>query len=333
MNAAIGSKALIQYREFRNGDSPQLAQVWCSQSPRRGLMQPMSSATFESNVLAKPMFDRAGLIVAVDDGKLIGFIHAGFGPSGDQCSLGKESGVISMLMTRGRELQESVAESLLSRGEEYLRLRGAKILHAGATQTLDAFYMGMCGGSEVHGILDSDQQMQQFYRSHGYQEVGRSIVLERDLRDFRPPVDRRHIVLRRRATVQRVDDPPARSWWDACVFGPFDRMRFELVPKEGGPPLASATFWDMQGMSNMKGARAMGLTYVEARGDQRRQGIVSLLLAESFKQLSEQGLATVETQVDADNQAAISLFHKLGFREVDQAAVYRKEVMTASDGP
>jgi ribosomal protein S18 acetylase RimI-like enzyme len=103
-------------------------------------------------------------------------------------------------------------------------------------------------------------------------------------------------------------------------------MRFELVPKEGGPALATATFWDMQGMSNMKGARAMGLTYVEARGDQRRQGMVSLLLAESFKQLSEQGLATVETQVDANNPAALSLFQKLGFREVDQAAVYQKEV-------
>jgi ribosomal protein S18 acetylase RimI-like enzyme len=326
MSAAVGSAALIQYREFRNGDSPQLAQIWCSQRPRRGLMQPMSSATFESNVLAKPMFDRAGLIVAVEEGKLLGFVHAGFGPSRDQASLGKESGVISMLMTRGQELQESVAEMLLSRGEEYLRSRGATVLHAGATQSLDAFYMGMCGGSEVHGILDSDRQLQQFYLAHGYHEVARSTVLERDLRDFRPPVDRRHIVLRRRAAVRRVDDPPARSWWDACVFGPFDRMRFELVPKEGGSPMASATFWDMQGMSNMKGARAMGLTYVEARGDQRRQGMVSLLLAEAFKQLAEQGLATVETQVDSNNQAALRLFQKLGFRAVDQAAVYRKEV-------
>ena len=326
MNATVGSAALIEYRAFRNGDSPQLADIWCSQRPRRGLMQPMSSATFESIVLAKPMFDRAGLIVAVEGNKVSGFAHAGFGPTQDQKTLMRETGIISMLMTRGPELDQSIAESLLTRSEEYLRSRGAKVLYAGATQHLDAFYVGMCGGSEMHGILDSDQQMQEFYRAHAYDEVARSIVLQRDLRDFHPPVDRRHIVIRRRATIQRVDDPPARSWWDACIFGPFDRMRFELVSKEGGAAMATATFWDMQGLSNSKGARAMGLTYVESRGDQRRQGLVSFLLAESFRQLAEQGLAIVETQVDSNNQAALALFQKLGFRQVDQAAVFRKVV-------
>lgn len=326
MNAAVGSAALIEYRAFRNGDSPQLADIWCSQRPRRGLMQPMSAATFESIVLAKPMFERSGLIVAAEGGKAVGFAHAGFGPTSDLQRLATETGIISMLMTRGLQLDIDVAETLLARCEDYLRQRGARTIYAGATHHLDAFYVGMCGGSEMHGILDSDLQTQQFYLAHGYREVSRSLILQRELGDFRAPVDRRHTVLRRRAVIQRVDDPPARSWWDACIFGPFDRMRFDLRPKEGGPAVASATFWDMQGLGKACGARAMGLTYVESRGDQRRQGLVSYLLSEAFRELAAQGLAMVETQVDAQNLAAIALFEKLGFRQVDQAAVYRKDV-------
>ena len=76
--------ALIEYRAFRNTDPPQLAEIWRSNSTSRGLMQPMSTAVFERFVLSKPTFDRQGLVVAVDEDKIVGFAHAGFGPTEDR---------------------------------------------------------------------------------------------------------------------------------------------------------------------------------------------------------------------------------------------------------
>src|SRR5262245_49186493 len=54
--------SLIDYRPFLNCDPPELLRVWRVQSPDRGLMQPMSHLLLELFVLAKPYFDRPGLI-------------------------------------------------------------------------------------------------------------------------------------------------------------------------------------------------------------------------------------------------------------------------------
>ena len=74
MLVADECRALIHYRAFRNTDAPQLAEVWRSQTAQRGLMQPMSAALFDQLVLAKPYFDREGLIVAVDDDRPVGYV-------------------------------------------------------------------------------------------------------------------------------------------------------------------------------------------------------------------------------------------------------------------
>ncbi len=105
-------------------------------------MQPMSAALLESLVLAKPTFDRYGLILAVEDGKPLGFVHAGFGSTADECGVSQEIGVISMLMLRLPDAPPSVADELLRRGEEYLQLKGAKRIMAGGSQGSNPFYLG-----------------------------------------------------------------------------------------------------------------------------------------------------------------------------------------------
>jgi hypothetical protein len=71
------SHALITFRTFRNSDPPRLAELWRSQPPQRGLMQPMSAGLFERLVLSKPYFDRDGLILAVNDDRIVGFVCFG----------------------------------------------------------------------------------------------------------------------------------------------------------------------------------------------------------------------------------------------------------------
>ena len=55
---------MIRYRPFENRDPPGLAEIWRTQRPIRGRIQAVTPQLIEEHVLAKPWFDREGLIVA-----------------------------------------------------------------------------------------------------------------------------------------------------------------------------------------------------------------------------------------------------------------------------
>jgi ribosomal protein S18 acetylase RimI-like enzyme len=315
---------LIEYRPFRNNDAPLLAEIWRSQASQRGLMQPMSAALLESLVLAKPIFDRQGLILALDDGKPVGFVHAGFGSTPDERSLCPTVGVISMLMLRVPDCGAGVADELLRRSEAFLQSRGAKAVVAGGSRGLNPFYLGLYGGSELSGILVSDHVAQQFYREHGYVEVDRARVLERELARFRPLVDRKQMQIRRRTSLQISADPPARTWWEACTFGSFDCTRLALQSREGGETIAHSMFWNMEPLATARGAHAAGLVELEVTAAERRQGLATYLLGEAFRHLHNEGVALVEVQVPEANAPARAFFARLGFEEIDESVIYRK---------
>ena len=191
MSRADDRLTLIRYRPFLNGDAPALAEVWRSQPPMRGLVQPMSASLLEDFVFWKPYFDREGLIVATEDERVVGFAHAGFGPCEDRSSLSTELGVTSMLMTHTQADRATISVELLGRSEQYLISRGARVLYGGGIRPLDPFYLGLYGGSELPGILASDEQKLRLFLDCGYREVDRVIVMQRELNRFRMPVDRR----------------------------------------------------------------------------------------------------------------------------------------------
>ena len=51
---------------------------------------------------------------------------------------------------------------------------------------LNGFYLGLYGGSELPGTLDSSKPAQQLFLGAGYQEIDRTIVLHRETATFRP---------------------------------------------------------------------------------------------------------------------------------------------------
>jgi GNAT superfamily N-acetyltransferase len=222
------------------------------------------------------------------------------------------------------DAEPALAGELLARSEQYLRERGARQLFGGGTARLAPFYYGLYGGSEPSGILDSDRPSQALFEAHGYQPASRSLVLHRELAQFRPVVDRQQMQIRRHNTLQAVIDPPTSTWWDACLYEPLDRTEFVLVPRGATAPAARVYFWNMETMAPAWGVRAAGIVGLEVWGEQRRQGLATFLLGEAIRQMHAQGVALAEVQVAADNESAVALFQKLGFNEVDQAVHYRK---------
>lgn len=315
--------ALIEYRAFRNTDPPQLAEVWRSQHASRGLMQPMSVALFERFVLSKPTFDRDGLIVAADEEKLLGFAHAGFGPNSQGSDLCTEQGVTSLVLTRP-DADPHVAGELLRRAEEYLSLRGAKSLYGGGGYPMSPFYYGLYGGSELSGVLDSDSTQRELFVEAGYRACARSVILQRDLAGFRPVVDRQQMQIRRTTRLSTMIDPPSENWWDAVMFEPFERTRWTLSEREGGPTLASVYVWSLETMTGAWGVHAAGIVDLVVPDEQRRRGLATNLLGETIRQLQAHGISLVEVHVPEENSAARGVFVNLGFQQIDASTLYCK---------
>lgn len=315
----------LRYHTFQNTDPPVLANIWRSRSGQRGFLQPVSADLFEQYVMAKPYFDYKGLFVARQDDRPAGFAHAAFGSNESGDKLSYELGVTCVVVVRPDCAEAETASGLLERCEQYLRSRGARVLYGGAIRPLNPFYLGLYGGSELPGVLDSDLVARELYRSHNYKEVDRTIILHGDLRTFLAPIDRRQQQIRRKMLVQVTADPPTRNWWEACTIGDFDLTRFELVPRGGGPPLAHATVRNMEATSMSGPARMAGLIELGAERSHRRRGLATFLLTEVFRQLIRQGFTFIEAQTMQHNVAGVGLYRKLGFREVDQGIVFRKE--------
>jgi ribosomal protein S18 acetylase RimI-like enzyme len=314
---------MLTYRPFRNADPPVLAEIWRSRR-QAGLAQPVSPDLLEQYVFAKLYFDYDGLILALRQGQPVGFVHAGFGPSADESAVSTELGTTCLVLARHDCPQAEVAAGLLERSEAYLRGHGAKVIYGGGIRPLHAFYFGLYGGSEMPGVLETDRIAQQAYLARGYEEIDRTLILQRDLTSFEAAVDRQQMQIRRQMVVEVAIDPPARNWWEACVLGEFDLTRFSLLPRGGGPTLAAATFRSMELVPTSSPGRTVGLVELFVDESFRRRGLAVFLLTEAFRQFARQGITTVEAQAMQHNVAGLGLYHKLCFQQTAQGSVFRK---------
>ncbi|MEN6451016.1 MAG: GNAT family N-acetyltransferase [Thermoguttaceae bacterium] len=315
---------MLTFRTFRNSDPPIVAALWRSRAEQPGLLQPVSVDLLEQLVFAKLYFDYAGLVVAENDGRPVGFAHAGFGPSSDVNWIDAESGVTCIVITRAEPSEEEVAAGLLEQCEKYLRARGVKTLYGGGLAPLNPFYLGLYGGSELPGVLDSDVVARRAFATSGYEQAERTVLMGRELTGFEPRVDRRQMQARRETQLRVTPDAPTRSWWEACILGEFDLMRFELLPRAGGPTLATALFRSMEPYGATCATQSVGLISLSVDPGYRRRGLASFLLGEAFRQLMRQGVQRVEVQTRESETSAIATFRRLGFEDAGVGGVWRK---------
>jgi ribosomal protein S18 acetylase RimI-like enzyme len=314
---------MIEYRAFRNGDPPRLADIWRTADLGPGGFQPMTVAWLEAGVFSKPYFDREGLVVAVEGDRPVGFAHAGFGPTADGSAIDYSIGTTMLVVVVPHSSQEAIADALLSRCEDYLLRRGALTVLGGGSPNLGGFYLGLYGGSDLPGILDSSPGMAAVFRRAGYVDAERIAVLRRPLAGFRPPVNRLQLAIRRATTLQVIDEPARRSWWEAATTTGIALRRYELRD-EAGAALGSASFWDMQPLATAWGVPAAGLMHVSTTGARRRQGFANYLVAEALHDLAQEGVAIAEAQVAESNVAALTMFGKLGFETTSRGTLFRR---------
>jgi len=316
---------MIHYRSFRNTDPPAITAIWRSRAGQNGMLQPVSVDLLEQLVFGKLYFDYPGMIIAWEGDRAVGFAHAGFGPNHSRDDISVETGITCMIVARPDGPEAEVLAGLLERSEAYLRQRGAKVLYGGCVRPLSPFYLGLYGGAEPAGVLQSDAPVQSLYRQRGYQEFQRRLIFRRQLADFRPRVDRRQLQFRRCMSLQITVDAPTRDWWEACTTGDFDLTRVELRVRGSETALGQVVFRSMDAMGPSGLVRCAGVLELYVQPEHRQQGIATFLLGEALAELNRDGYSMAEIHVPENNAPALGLLGKLGFRQADQGIVFRKE--------
>jgi ribosomal protein S18 acetylase RimI-like enzyme len=318
---------VIRFRPFRNSDPPALVKLWNQGVPERAAVRPLRVHELDDRVFGQVYFDRAGLIVAERDDRVVGFAHAGFGP--DQpielmppFSFCESVGTVAMLVVEPGVDCDEVASGLIIEAERYLRRRGTKVIYAGGQYPLNPFYWGLYGGSEGSGIVPSHPCFPQVLARMGYEPVSSTVLFEYDLGD-QAPRDPRAVLIRRQTELEQEEDAMPHDWWENLAVGEFHLTRFRLLARSGGDELARALTWDMSWFGRADGLSRVGLFGVEVAAGHRRQGFGRFLVSEILRLAREETTALVEVQTMATNAPALALYDSLGFRPIDESSLYR----------
>lgn len=324
---------MVQFRSFRNTDPPCLVEVWNQAFPGRGAVQLRNSTPLERFVLAKPYFDPAGLILAEEDGRCLGFAHsavvdpdhgrADFRSPGANGSL--KQGVICMLGLLPSHRGRGIGPELLRRSEQYLLERGAQVFLAGGYDRSNPFYFGIYGGANCPGFLQSNPEAEAFFLKHGYRTHQTILILQRQLDVPLRVSDPRFGPLRTQYQICMRSPRRLKDWWQECTVGVVEPLEFVLADKAGAAR-ARALAWEMEGFSARWGWPAVGVIDFEVDPAERRLGLGKYLLTAILKQLQDQYFQTVEVQIDETDKFAVNFLSPLGFEQVDLGRVYAKDV-------
>jgi ribosomal protein S18 acetylase RimI-like enzyme len=314
---------LISYRPFHNTDPPKLTELWncCRLGP--GAALEFANDALDLYVLSQPYFDKRGLIVACEGRDVIGFVHAGHGANASGTGVARETGVICALLVQIDRRRMGVGRELVTRAQSYLRESGARTIFAGESGRRDPFYLGLYGGAESAGFLDSDANATPFFTRLGYQPVERHLMFRRDIRVKKDPFDPRAVTIKRTMKFGVADRPPDADWWWMTRHGRFESLTFSLVPNSGVPSPAHITCWSMDQHAATRGERIVGLTDVFVVESERRKGLAKVLICEVIRRLREDLVTQVEVTINSENEPAIALFRSLGFEQVDAGTVFK----------
>jgi ribosomal protein S18 acetylase RimI-like enzyme len=301
--------------------------LWNQAAPESAVVRPVRVHELDTHALGTVNFDAAGLIVAERDGRIVGFVHAGFGPelpveTTRPFQLCREMGTLAMLIVEAGVDEPDLAVELIKEGENYLRERGAQVFYAGGLFPLNPFYWGVYGGSEGSGVLAGHDAFHRALVARGYEPAATTVLLEADLTTAEPR-DPRAVLIRRQTQIEFVDDALPINWWQNLALGDFQLMQARLMAKQGGAQIAQALAWDMSWFGRQDCHTQIGLIDLHVSPDHRRKGYGRFLVADILRRARENMVTRVAVQTSSTNQPALALYVSLGFEAVEEATLYR----------
>jgi ribosomal protein S18 acetylase RimI-like enzyme len=318
---------VIAYRHFRNGDPPQLLNLWHHCGLGRGAAFGITCDALDLLVFSVQYFDALGLFVALDGSRIVGFAHAGFGSNDTGSGISPQSGVICAVMVHPEYRRQGIGRHLVGLAEEYLRTAGTVQVQAGQTPPRDPFYQLLYGGVEAPGFLESDPAAAPFFTALGYEPRERRFVYQRDLKGPADPMDIRVVNNRRNLQLQVTDQARTLAPWWVTRLGQLETIRFQEVSRKGGTVVAELTCVGLETYSHTWKVRAAGLFDLFVPLEMRRKGVGKTLLLDVCRRLRDEQVDLVEMQVSENSPAGVALLKSSGFNLVDTGVAYGKTLL------
>ena len=318
---------MTRFRSYRNSDSPALVKLWNQVVPEALAARPLQVHELDAHAFSSGCFDRDGLIVAECDHRIVGYVHAGFGPdqpieSTAPFELDRSMGTIALLIVEPGLADSEISRGLIVEAERYLRSRGAKVLYAGGQFPINPFYWGLYGGSEGSGVLSSHPEFPQALTALGYEPVSVTVFLEFKVAEAESR-DPRDVLIRRQTQLDFQEDALPANWWENQALSELHLARFRLLARSDDAELARATTWDMSSFGRGDGLSRIGMIGVEVALQHRRKGYGRYLVSEVIRWARDHAVALVEVQTSSTNGPALSLYDSLGFQAIEQSTLYR----------
>jgi len=316
----------VDFRPFRNFDPPHIVDLWHSCGLGRGAAEGITPDAFEQTVFSRPHFDPHGLIVARDGPNLIGFVHAGFGPNDEQSDLNRDVGVICAVLVHPSCRRRGIGKELVQRAEEYLKAAGARTIIAGPAEPNTPFYVGLYGGVQPVGFLETDPAAVPFFTALGYEPQARHDVFQRDLTTGSGPVNVELMAIRRKSQLAVNQGPMRKSWWWQSRYGALDTLRFVLIPKDNEQVLASVTVVNLEMYLGKWQQQAVGLIDLKIPAEERREGYGQALIVEICRRLRDERFMLLEANAPEDDALKTAIYEAAGLVKTDTGTELRKSV-------
>ncbi|WP_437185149.1 GNAT family N-acetyltransferase [Planctomicrobium sp. SH668] len=275
-------------------------------------------------VFGLPYFDPNGLIIAEQDGQIIGYVHAGFGFTDDRSGLDHSVGIICCIMVETSQQQKGTGRELVARAEAYLAQHGAKRIQVGQSRGRDPFYFGIYGGARPSGFMESNPSVGTFFQSLGYLPIQTIPIFQRDLSDRKDPMNIRLMTIRRQTELRVSDQPDHPTWWWYTRFGNIESMLFQLVDRKTSSPVAAMTVVGLDHYIRSWNERAIGLVDIYVEPAYRGQGYGQALVVETIRRLRTEMITRAEIHIPQDFPDAMGAILSSGFKQVDTGIVYAK---------
>lgn len=313
-------------RTFRNTDVSAICAVWNAHYGLDDSAGRIDALRLEIFGLAKPYFDDRNLLIAEQDGEVVGFLHCGPTANETQTDLHPSSIGISSFCVKPQDDDDSVAAALLEH-----------LLNSAAEQQKTecffkpilpncAFYLGVGPADSMAGATTCDARARKWISEHGFVPNTPTCQWELDLSSFQAPVDRTQIQIRRAAQVNRQVDEPTLPWWQACVLGHTEQTAFQLTHRTEKRVLGEILYWSIAPELLPIPDSLMWLWPPREGDDPQAAAELQFLLSESLRQFQSERVATVRTVLLADENSNTAILRKLGFAPAENGVVFRREL-------
>lgn len=280
-------------REFQNADVPHLLQTWIAHFEAAGLLPQLTSAAFQQAIFDRLYFDPRRLIVALDGDQVVAFANWMVVPDRPL------EAVIPAICAPPTAAADEIGRELLLHCEQAARAAGCQVMLGGTAADHLSGYAGLSPLGPGEGILDADRVAAGWFLQNAYAPLHRIARYSVSLAQFRPPIDRMQMQLRRATTIEHCSFQPD-GIRQAAALSHADLERFSTKTR-GGEQLAWAEFHLSSPEAQVFPTSQAILADWDSLQHDDQGAAVRYTISAALQQLHKRGVTRVEA-VAADTQ-------------------------------